>query len=354
MIVRNACCCYSKICNMEQFLETVVEYLIDAFAISVGAIVLFAGCFYVISFISWPFILIYCKHEIGRLKERIESCNSDDKSSVERKLRFRIKYIKYNMMLDALKPNHYFHYYVKPIGINEVKDDSFVLFLRGFEKDEYNNDIKTLAKRKFSSFSEYHFTKYINEYLPVFAVGMTNEIEPAIGSRRIYLSEETWQSDVLYLMNEALIIVILVNNKKNCIWEIEQSLKYLSKTIYLVDDIEKYKEVASNVNSKSTINIPLSCSLEYLVHAQTNIFFFSFIGNKINLYCEILNEYPFIFFIIFFVFRLKIVNISSPFVSCLLDLKQINLSFIKIPSVYCSSNIISDINISLFNIVVDS
>ena len=72
-----------------------------------------------------------------------------------------------------------------------LKDDKFVLFLRGFEKGEYNNDIKMLAKRNFSSFSDYHFVKYILVFFSAFAVVMTNEIVPAIGPRRIYLSEET-------------------------------------------------------------------------------------------------------------------------------------------------------------------
>ena len=211
-------------------------------------------CFWILSLLSWPFIILFCKLKIKKLRKQIESCSSDDNSSVKRKLGMRVKYINYDILLNALKPNHLCHYYVKPITLDSVKDEKFALFLRGFEKDVYNSDIRNLAKRNFESFSEYHFTKYLSNYLPVYAVGMTNEIRPAIGSKRVYLSEETWQSDILELMNKAAIIIILINNKKNCIWEIEQSLKFHSKTIYIVDDINKYREVASYINAQDYVS----------------------------------------------------------------------------------------------------
>ena len=274
--------------------NTVLEVIIDSFAVSVGVIIVLVGCFYLLSFISWPFILMYCKYRINGLKEEIEKCESDNNSSVKKKLKLRIRYIDYSIMLNALKPNHWCHYYVKPISMDDIGNGKYALFLRGFERDQYNNDIKTLANRDFTSFSEYHFTKYINRYLPVYAVGMTNEIEPAIGSRRIYLSEETWQSDVLRLMDQAFLIIILINNKKNCIWEIEQSLKFLSKTLYIVDDIDKYREVASFINSQGqqTNGVPVfdvNWSFCYLI--RNNEIVLNPLSHNIDCYRKIVSYY---------------------------------------------------------------
>ena len=120
----------------------------------------------------------------------------------------------------------------------------YVLYLRGFETDDYSSESKQYKKRKDSSrFSEYYFTKVLQTKETVCAVGMTKEIEAPIGAQRVYLDDESWQSDVLDLMRSAKEIYILVNDRPSCIWEIDQSLSMLDKTIFLVDEREKYDKV---------------------------------------------------------------------------------------------------------------
>lgn len=120
----------------------------------------------------------------------------------------------------------------------------YVLYLRGFETDDYSPELKQLKRRKRNSqFSEYYFTRVLQSKETVCAVGMTKEVESPIGAQRIYLDDETWQKDVLDLMRAAKTIYILVNDRPSCIWEIDQSLSMLDKTIFLVDDRTKYDKV---------------------------------------------------------------------------------------------------------------
>ena len=120
----------------------------------------------------------------------------------------------------------------------------YVRYLRGFETDDYASESKQYKNRKGSSrFSEYYFTKVLQSKETVCAVGMTKEVDAPIGAQRVYLDDETWQEDVRDLMRSAKEIYILVNDRPSCIWEINQSLGMLDKTIFLVDEREKYNKV---------------------------------------------------------------------------------------------------------------
>ena len=121
----------------------------------------------------------------------------------------------------------------------------YVLYLRGFESDDYSSETKQINKSRKPNtrFSEYYFTRVLQTKETVCAVGMTKEVDAPIGAQRIYLDDETWQVDVLDLMRGANEIYILVNDRPSCIWEIAQSLSMLDKTIFLVDEREKYDKV---------------------------------------------------------------------------------------------------------------
>lgn len=138
---------------------------------------------------------------------------------------------------------------------NEVitNGEEFVLFLRGFIQDNYTPEI-ILKKQKFDVFSEYNFTKILSKYKRIYAVGMTKEIESPTGARRIYLSDTSWKFDVRELMEKSLFIVILLDDRESCLWEVEQSLDMLQKTIFIVDDIEKYTNVSTKM--KHLIDFP--------------------------------------------------------------------------------------------------
>jgi len=140
-------------------------------------------------------------------------------------------------------------------------NQDFVLFLRGFSSDDYSAIADLKAKKNSKDFSEYRIVKQLSKYMPVYAVGMTKEVECPHGAERIYLSDSTWKEDVRRLMIKAKRIVIEVNDKPNCVWEIEQSREMLEKTLFVVSDVQKYQAV---VNANVIKDIPLVTEKSYL------------------------------------------------------------------------------------------
>lgn len=118
----------------------------------------------------------------------------------------------------------------------------YVLFLRGFEDDDYKHE-PYVSESLHSTFSEYEFASLISQEHTICAVGMTKEIESPRGAVRVYLSDSNWKEDVCDLMHNAQKIYILVNDRNSCIWEIEQSFEMIDKTVYIVDDLQKYDNV---------------------------------------------------------------------------------------------------------------
>jgi hypothetical protein len=78
---------------------------------------------------------------------------------------------------------------------------------------------------------------------------MTKEIESPRGALRVYLSDSNWKEDVYDLMHNAQKIYILVNDRNSCIWEIEQSIEMIDKTVYIVDDLQKYDNVRLRISN---------------------------------------------------------------------------------------------------------
>lgn len=132
--------------------------------------------------------------------------------------------------------------------------DRFVLFLRGFDDDDYSA-MPDLKKDNFENFSEYGFMSLLgSEGVTACAIGMTKEADSPIGAKRIYVDDSSWKDDVNELMEKSEIIYILVRDKVNCIWEIEKSLTYLNKVNFIVDDVQAYKNVRNTL--KSRIDLP--------------------------------------------------------------------------------------------------
>lgn len=127
--------------------------------------------------------------------------------------------------------------------------NKFCLFLRGFEQDDYAHE-PVVSEKTYDSFSEYEFTSLVMQNIPICAVGMTKEVNSPRGATRVYLNDDSWQKDVLELMEKSQAIYILVNDRKSCIWEIEQSFKMLEKTVYIIDDIQKYENVRQQLTHK--------------------------------------------------------------------------------------------------------
>ena len=129
---------------------------------------------------------------------------------------------------------------------------SFVLYLRAFSTDDYN--AKTNESLSWSVFSEDEFVRSLRGIFPVCAVGMTKEIVAPRGAMRVYVSDATWQVDVRELMERAKLIVILVDDRPSCLWEIEQSSNLLDKAALIVVDKEKYN--SARVKVADSIALP--------------------------------------------------------------------------------------------------
>lgn len=146
-------------------------------------------------------------------------------------------------------------YAIRP---TQIKDKHFVLYLRGFSRDNYSETTEDLQKTdKSDSFSEGRFIHLLKQYLPVYAVGMTKELEAPHGANRVYLNDSDWEQEVETLMNRATIIVILLNESDSCIWEIRQARKYKDKIVYICDNQDKLVNVRQKLNALREGGIPI-------------------------------------------------------------------------------------------------
>ena len=134
--------------------------------------------------------------------------------------------------------------------IESQKD--FILFLRGFESDDYSTKNKLKGMKKYKNFSEYHFFKSLKKTieLPIYAVGMTKELETPVGATRVYLEDYSWKQNVKELIEKASLIIIEINDRESCMWEIEMCDDYLKKTIFLITHKEKYLNVYNFFKNK--------------------------------------------------------------------------------------------------------
>ena len=137
------------------------------------------------------------------------------------------------------------------------KDKPFALFLRGFSTDDYCpptlEAIEALDRAKnfektnqidpnTLQFSERNFFWALKRFMPSYSVGMTKELDSPSGTKRIYLDDSTWKSDVSDLIKKAQYIFILINPSSNCLWEILECVNNAKeKTAFFIDN-ENYVE----------------------------------------------------------------------------------------------------------------
>ena len=120
------------------------------------------------------------------------------------------------------------------------RHNNFVLYLRAFEADFYNKSPKSHSL-------ESNLTKAIKKMgSNICAIGMTKELDAPYGADRVYVGDDTWQTDVAELMQKAKMIFILMSDRESCIWEIAQGARMLDKICFIVNDAEKYKNIKNN------------------------------------------------------------------------------------------------------------
>lgn len=155
-----------------------------------------------------------------------------------------------------------------------TKDEEFYLYLRGFENDVPFKGSSKLAKGIFKESLLAEAVEY-GVAKPLYALGMTKEIDAPEGALRIYVNDHDWRENVLLLMQKAKQIFILVNNRESCLWEIEQAKSMQDKLIFIVDDLNEYKEIYCKYGD--VFNMPNPP--EYLTHG----FFFRCNGEVVGL-----------------------------------------------------------------------
>lgn len=131
----------------------------------------------------------------------------------------------------------------------------FVLYLRGFNSDNYTPKLEEIGDKiskmrhpgsnvksevqdpNEQPLNERNLNKAWRRFMPIYGVGSPEELESPEGCKRIYLSNSTWQDDVVELIKAAKYVVVRVNSNDNCIWEIAQCNELASdKTIYYIED----------------------------------------------------------------------------------------------------------------------
>jgi len=149
----------------------------------------------------------------------------------------------------------------------QLKDKHFVLYLRGFCRDNYNETTKDLQKTsKSESFSEGRFIYLLKQYIPVYAVGMTKELEAPHGAIRVYLNDSNWEQEVESLMSKATLIVILLNDSDSCIWEIIHAKPYREKTVYICDNQDKIVNIRQKLYNLKEGGIPIGAKVNTAVY----------------------------------------------------------------------------------------
>ena len=154
-----------------------------------------------------------------------------------------------------------------------ANNSRFILYLRGFESDVYNS--QDIGKW---DFSEDTLSKVIRKGLgiPMCAVGMTKEADSPAGGERVYVEDSTWEDDVFNLMQKAEKIVIRVNDRTSCLWEISKSKGFLSKCTFLADDLSKYDNARNELSDDVKLpDIPPAGDEDLPLEYDPRAFFFS-------------------------------------------------------------------------------
>jgi hypothetical protein len=99
-----------------------------------------------------------------------------------------------------------------------------VLYLRSFDDDGTLDLTKSSFPWGSRKTIEMRIAKAFSEVGPVISIGRPGEPLPELGSNRFYVSDEEWQSAVLYFLEHAAAVIVLVGNSAGVAWEIRKAL----------------------------------------------------------------------------------------------------------------------------------
>ncbi len=121
--------------------------------------------------------------------------------------------------------------------------DKAVLYLRSFSDDH------AASKLCGALTEEEHLTKALGQIGSVIAVGRPNEFRPELGARRMYRSDEEWQSAVENAIRNAVLVVMRTGSSAGILWELDRVVRYVApqKLLLIVDDVEEMKLFLSTI-----------------------------------------------------------------------------------------------------------
>lgn len=156
---------------------------------------------------------------------------------------------------------------------HDIKESCFVLYLRGFAYDNYSLSEFELKNgvENAHAFSEAHFISFLKKYLPVYAVGMTKEMESPVGAERIYLNDNNWEEEVYNLMERATMIVILLNDSSSCISEIAMSNNFLRKVVFISNRYTTLFNIRKALNKESIYPLPVGLKENTISYCLENM-----------------------------------------------------------------------------------
>lgn len=173
------------------------------------------------------------------------------------------------------KSNQYSDFFIGNISTMKKEDylkqvKRYAIFLRGFGEDDYSKEEELFNMKYLNKFSEFWFVYVLKQRISVCAIGMTKEIDSPIGAQRIFLDDKNWKEEVRDLMEKSEEIYILVNDRESCIWEIEQSMDLVGKTMYIIDDRSKYESVRTQIEDRFSLP-PILDYFEQEAHVMLRI-----------------------------------------------------------------------------------
>ena len=158
--------------------------------------------------------------------------------------------------------------------VSDVLNDKrpVALYLRHFRIDEYDRhkDSNDGGNR----FNEKGFVSCASRYHKVYAVSRPKELTSPEGAERVNLDNTTWKQDIRDMMAKASVIYIVVDDSQNCIWEIEETKDILHKTVFIVDNLQKYQAVRQKLaGTLSLPQVPSGAGMFYFIFTQGNQLF---------------------------------------------------------------------------------
>lgn len=240
-----------------------------------------------ILFIASAVLYAIADAEIRSKSEKIANAESSEDAIEERKSLKRI--LKYYPIFGLFMGRIPIKYQETWEQVSDETMDSFrskprrfALYLRAFHNDRYSSldeDYHLVGKNlerdnlEHDSFSEKAFADEMENFINTYAVGMTREVVHPDGARRVYLDDDTWQEDVVELMEQATYVFVLLENRESCIWELQQSMDRLEKVYYIVDDVEMYMVMKRDLDlSLPEIPSCMSKASHFIFHWQEGQF----------------------------------------------------------------------------------